>query len=358
MNSQYASKIRNLIINHPLGINEHIMAQGHRPTLASSEFLTNKEQGDWAENLVCTAINQAMPEFLAVKYGRDDSLSAGDEGFDEFYQDYQNELNTIGKKPDILIFHQKDFGERTITREDLKKTEIIQKALAALEVRSSSFSLVKYEESVRKQKEMTICECIKIRDSIFNITSLKNSLKEKMGLLYDELKVENPDFNNLYFRTPRFSQTENLIKLKGYLKILNCNIRKLHKRDFLSFTPKLEDFPFVNRWIQNFQVPHFYLQVFFDRAYIISFQDILEISSNPKLRKKEYFIEKDSRNQKKTTVKIDIAKGKKIIDAEIPKHKSIMKELERGRLLFYIKFEDGVGKLDVEKFKSEVLSNE
>ena len=35
-----------------------------------------------------------------------------------------------------------------------------------------------------------------------------------------------------------------------------------------------------------------------------------------------------------------------------------MKELERGRLLFYVKFKDGVGYLDVEKFKSEVLSDE
>jgi len=40
------------------------------------------------------------------------------------------------------------------------------------------------------------------------------------------------------------------------------------------------------------------------------------------------------------------------------KNYSSMKELERGRLFFYVKFKGGVGYLDVEKFKSEVLAYE
>ena len=79
------------------------------PTQASSNFITNKEQGDWAENLVFRAINETSKNFIAVKYGKSDDLVAGEDGFDAFYQDFQVELDTIGKRPDLLIFRKEDF---------------------------------------------------------------------------------------------------------------------------------------------------------------------------------------------------------------------------------------------------------
>ncbi|MDR1518422.1 MAG: AccI family restriction endonuclease [Dysgonamonadaceae bacterium] len=79
------------------------------PTQASSNFITNKEQGDWAENLIMRAINEFFHNFIAVKYGKSDDLVAGEEGFDAFYQEFQNELDTIGKRPDLLIFRKSDF---------------------------------------------------------------------------------------------------------------------------------------------------------------------------------------------------------------------------------------------------------
>ena len=82
------------------------------PTQASSNFITNKEQGDWAENLVTRAINDISDNFVAVKYGKSDDLVAGEEGFDAFYQDFQNELDTIGKRPDLLIFKKSDFDQK------------------------------------------------------------------------------------------------------------------------------------------------------------------------------------------------------------------------------------------------------
>ena len=36
------------------------------PTQASSNFITNKEQGDWAENLITRAINETSKNFIAV----------------------------------------------------------------------------------------------------------------------------------------------------------------------------------------------------------------------------------------------------------------------------------------------------
>ena len=80
-----------------------------KPTQASSNFITNKEQGDWAENLVFQAINNSNIGYIAVKYGKSDDIVAGEEGFDEFYEEFQQELDIIGKRPDILIFKKSDF---------------------------------------------------------------------------------------------------------------------------------------------------------------------------------------------------------------------------------------------------------
>lgn len=46
------------------------------PTQASSNFITNKEQGDWAENLIFRAVNETSKNFVAVKYGKSDDLVA------------------------------------------------------------------------------------------------------------------------------------------------------------------------------------------------------------------------------------------------------------------------------------------
>ncbi|MEP6924960.1 MAG: AccI family restriction endonuclease, partial [Pyrinomonadaceae bacterium] len=50
------------------------------PTQASSEFITNREQGDWAERLVLQAINKTNRNFVAVQYGKSDQFVAGEPG--------------------------------------------------------------------------------------------------------------------------------------------------------------------------------------------------------------------------------------------------------------------------------------
>jgi type II restriction enzyme len=80
------------------------------PTQASSNFITNKEQGDWAENLILSAINETSKNFRAVKYGKSDDIVAGEEGFETFYKGFQDELDTIGKRPDLLIFEKEDYN--------------------------------------------------------------------------------------------------------------------------------------------------------------------------------------------------------------------------------------------------------
>ena len=90
---------------------------------------------------------------MAVKYGKSDDRVAGDEGFDAFYQEFQNELDTIGKRPDLLIFRREDVDENfsfdvsQIPHHEI--TEYVKKAIAGIEVRSSAFLIDRYEMAMQ-----------------------------------------------------------------------------------------------------------------------------------------------------------------------------------------------------------------
>lgn len=59
----YKDDILNLIEQSPLEIDTEIQMSGRPPTMASSEFLTNKEQGDWAEKL---SLRQSMNVLVII----------------------------------------------------------------------------------------------------------------------------------------------------------------------------------------------------------------------------------------------------------------------------------------------------
>lgn len=342
-NDVYKHRILQLVENSPLEIETDIELKGRIPTTVSSEFITNKEQGDWAERLVYGAINKS-DKYVAVRYGRADSLSAGEEGFKAFYEAYQSELNTIGKLPDLLVFNKSDYYE------GIEKTnDGVQKAVCAIEVRSSSFLVEKYNTFMKNRSERATAKIEELRNSIFNNPVLDNLLKEKNPTIYETLKTTKlNDFRNgVTFTFRQLSSSPELRELSDKIKEIKHNIKIIQTRDYLSITPKFEDIALVNRWIQVFNVPHYYLQVFFDKAYIISFEDILKISSEPKNEGVRFSIERDNKNQGKTTVKIDVGITKLVIDEIVmPTHNSQMKELDRGRLLFYVRFDGGEGNLN------------
>ena len=339
----YKDRILNLVKNSPLDIDTDIVIKGRIPTSVSSEFITNKEQGDWAERIVYEAINNGS-DYVAVHYGRSDSLSAGDEGFKEFYLEYQAELNSIGKRPDLLIFNRSDYYEGIE-----KSVEGVKKAVCAIEVRSSSFLVNKYNNFMQLRNQEAVNKINKLKQSIFENPTLNDILKSRKPAVYDVLKNTSiEEFKEgVTFRFSRLSSSPELISLSEKIKEIKECIKVLQKRDYLSITPKLEDLALVNRWIENFNVPHYYLQVFFDKAYMISFEDILTISSDPNNEGIKFSIERDSKNQMKTTIKIDIRNTDLIIDqVKIPDHQSQMKELDRGRVLFYVKFDGSSGYLE------------
>lgn len=204
MSATYKKKIFKLIQSLDLGIDPDIQVGGRPPTMANSEFLTNKEQGDWAEKLVQTAINENELGLLAVQYGRSESLAAGDEGFEEFYSSYQAELNEVGKRPDILIFERAHFP----TAPDTSSDEVVSRAIAAIEVRSSSFLAIRYAAYMEQRGAAAIEACNRIRKEILG-GELAHLLREKNEELYRFLESANDEsFKQLDFRRPSWSSSD------------------------------------------------------------------------------------------------------------------------------------------------------
>ena len=353
----YEETIASLIRSAPLDIDADIRISGRLPTMANSEFLTNKAQGDWAEQIVLRAINSNSDEYSAVQYGRRDDIAAGDPGFAEFYAAYQDELNNIGKKPDLLIFRRSQIGNN-IESSDLDN-EVIRKAVAAIEVRSSSFLAEKYSAFMEKR----ICEaeeiCLEIKEKLLQ-EPFSSLLRDKSPEIYNFVRQATVnEFGELNFRRRSWSSSKELMQLSEHLKLLKEKMKVLHKRDYLSITPKVEDIALVNRWIQRFGVKHYYLQVFFDKAYIMSFADILRLIADPKNEGAKFSIERDVKNQGKTTIKVNIQMGRELLGRiDMPEHRFKLKELDRGRLLFYVTFHGGQGYLDPAVFTQAIIENE
>lgn len=327
------------------------------PTQASSNFITNKEQGDWAENLIVRAINETSNNFIAVKYGKSDNLVAGEDGFDTFYQDFQNELDTIGKRPDLLIFNKSDFDNDLgfdISQEPHGKiTDYVKKAIAGIEVRSSAFLIDQYEQAMQIRTEKFTKIALQTKNKILTeyldileVDSRKNYIDILKAITENTLNVTD-------FRVPSWSSSERLIQVKNLFKQLKIAIKEIQKRDYLSITPKVEDIKVVYKWIETFNVPHFYFQVFFDKVYGISFEQILQIISNPDNDGVKFSVETDNKNQNKTTIKINSNSGVTIASkVDEPTHESIRKEMDRGRLLFYVTFKGGTAYLDLENLRA------
>lgn len=261
------------------------------PTQAFSDFLSHNEQGKWAENLLYDALQNIDESLVAVKYGKSDEIMAGEDGFKTFYLQYQDELDEIGKRPDLLIFNKNDFdsswGKDISCKDRAFLNEIVPKSKMAFEVRSSAYLTDKF--------------------------------------------VPKDD------------------------------------RPFLSFTPKVEDLIVVLKWINLFNVPHFYVQVFFDTIYILPFAKILQLLATSTItqkgiKNKKYYgsfdgnpafaIEKNPKNQFKETIHIYLNQGIKISKyLTSPEPIGTRKELMNGRLLHYIKFSGGEVILDTDLFR-------
>lgn len=325
------------------------------PTQASSEFITNKQQGDWAEDVLFRAINYNSENIVAVRYGKSDDLVAGDAGFEKFFNDYQTELDTIGKRPDILLFKKKDFdaslGYDISSKPSNEIGDYVAKAIAGIEVRSSAFLIKKYTDEAKRVVRENTEKAIKLKNIVLNeyIDLLEQKRPELITILQ---QLDEASVRTLNFCTVTWRASQRLQELSAKLSEIRKCLKAVQKRNSLSITPKVEDLKVVHKWIMTYNVPHFYVQVFFDKVYGVSFQHILELVSNPDLEDNKYFIEKDEKNQNKTTIKIPSQDGICLAKAVTePNHHSERKELNKGRLLFYVKFDGGDACLDANNFE-------
>lgn len=183
------------------------------PTDARSEFLANRALGDWAEKSLASAIREIMPSWIIAHYGQSDCISAGEEGFKEFYINQLEMVRKFGKRPDILLFDDKTAINGSIDNdismfEFDKLDSIAKKAIASIEVRSSKVEAIKYMEA--------------------------RKLDRALG--------------------KTTSST----------------------RDTPSFTVKTEDLVIVYRWLERYKIPQSYCQVFFDSVWGMNVLDIFE----------------------------------------------------------------------------------
>ena len=244
------------------------------PSQAFSDFTIHREQGYWAERMLAAGLSEAVgSDYDIVKYGKSDTIIAGQDGFKEFYEQYQDELDAVGKKPDVLVFRKNVVDKADISMMDIQEhAGVVGNAVIGIEIRSSSFLAKKYRQ--------------------------KN---------------------------------------------------KSEPKKFMSFTVKIEDMQAVMRWVEAYNVRHYYAQVFFDEIYMISFKRILETIRDHAGDKTVYRIEKNQRNQSKTTAYINISQGVNIGEIKTPPTPtSKVTELDSGRLLHYVGFNNGAITIDRE----------
>ncbi|MBT9611565.1 AccI family restriction endonuclease [Aquabacterium sp.] len=318
---------------------------GRAPTQAFSEFLTNKEQGDWAEQTFIHNFNASGSGLWATKYGRSEDRIAGEPGFTEFYAEYQNELREIGKRPDVLLFERHILDHKGLLITDISALprdqldDMVPLAKAAVEVRSSAFLSRCYETAAN-------AEAATLQDQARGAAiRLLNEFTDELHqfapawLAFAQALV-NQSAAGVAPRALGRRATDRLKQASDLTKLIKDCLKELEKRRFLSITPKAEDLSLVYRWLQRYGVPHHYCQVFFDRAILISFEHILELLATPARENVDFFIESDEKNQGKVTFKIDVRLGQEVMSGiGLPLHRSAMKELPWGRLLFYVRFE-------------------
>lgn len=108
------------------------------PGFADSKFQAEQALGDWAENTLAAALNEALPDHRAVAYGFSSKIIAGDEGFKEHYVKGVTDTCVYGKRADLLIVDRNADLPADISHiETADLAGTVAESLGAIEVRSS-----------------------------------------------------------------------------------------------------------------------------------------------------------------------------------------------------------------------------
>ncbi len=171
---------------------------------------------------------------MAVRYGKSDDLIAGEEGFNKFYNEFQNELDTIVKRPDLLIFKKEDFNSDLgydISKIDHTEiTKYVKKSIDGLEIRSSAFLIGKYEAEMQTRTNNHLYKAIKIRNRI--LTDYSNLLEHPKRKHFVKIlkSINKETINAVSFRKPNWNSTNELQELTKLFKELKESIMIVQKR--------------------------------------------------------------------------------------------------------------------------------
>jgi type II restriction enzyme len=174
-------------------------------------------------------------------------------------------------------------------------------------------------------------------------------MNEKIRNQLKQVTKENLHLQNFTIRLQ--SDHSEYEEAREKVKTFKEAIKNAKKRDFLSITPKVEDLKLIHKWIGTYGVPHYYVQVFYDKVYGIGFEEILTLISSQENQNKLFFIEQDSRNQMKKTIKINAKQGTEIaLSEKFPLHTSKRKVFKRGRVVHYVALQCGKMALQTNNF--------
>lgn len=126
------------------------------PTDARSEFLANRAMGDWAENLLASALRATCEEWQISHFGETNSIAAGHQDFKNHYLKGLEEVRLHGKRPDLLLFNKyrtPGVAENLSILEFDEIDQIANCAIGSIEVRSSKFDALTYMAVRTKQRE-------------------------------------------------------------------------------------------------------------------------------------------------------------------------------------------------------------
>ncbi|TZG29138.1 AccI family restriction endonuclease [Sphingomonas montanisoli] len=129
-----------------------VPAKIYVPSFADSKFQAEQALGDWAENSLAAALNEALPNHRAVAYGFSSKIIAGEDGFKEHYVKGIADTCLFGKRADLLIVDRD-----CILPDDISNLETVDlsgdvaASMGAIEVRSSRMESKVHAEYVISQ---------------------------------------------------------------------------------------------------------------------------------------------------------------------------------------------------------------
>ena len=127
---------------------------------------------------------------------------------------------------------------------------------------------------------------------------------------------------------------------------------KVGGRESQSFTVKIEDLKIVYRWIENFQKPQIYCQVFFDSMFAINVLRIFEIIGSGA----GFQINNPAKSQEKATIMIPITSGLQVASFdETPTFEVEHQKSRLGRHDAFVRPVGGGVRFDADPFLKALL---